>query len=211
MSAFVLTYTSLVNAMQTYADRYDSPYVDSIPTFIAMAENRIASEIHHLGNKRIVTNTLTVGEPILAKPDRWRETASFNIGTGTNHIERTTLYERTYEFCRTFWPDPTVTGQPRYYSDYDYGHFLIAGTPNYAYPFELTYYERPEPLSDTNQTNWTTEYAPQLLLYGALLEASPFLKSDERTQMWQAAFDRAAKDISHEDNLRVTDRSSGVK
>ena len=211
MSAEVLTYASLINDIQVYIDRDDTPFTTQIPRFVMMAENRIAKEVKQLGFKRIATDTMQVGVNVLTKPARWRETVSFNIGTGVAHVTRTTLYERTYEWCRTFCPDPTVTSQPRYYADYDFNHFLIAGTPDYAYPFELMYYERPEPLSDANQTSWTTENAPELILYASLLEASPFLKSDERTQMWQGLYDRAAQNVTHEDNQRVTDRSSGVK
>jgi hypothetical protein len=31
--------------------------------------------------------------------------------------------------------------------------------------------------------------APQLCLYGSLLQATPFLKNDERVVMWKAAYD----------------------
>ena len=211
MAAEVLTYTSLLTDIQTYVDRDDAPFTTQIPRFVMLAENRIAKEVKQLGFKRYVTDFMQVGVSIITKPARWRETVSFNIGTGVSNTTRTTIYSRTYEWCRAFCPDPTVTGQPRYYSDYDFTHFLIAATPNFAYPFELVYYERPEPLSNAVQTSWTTENAPELLLAACLLEASTFLKSDERTPMWQAMYDRAAQNVTHEDNQRVTDRSSEVK
>lgn len=211
MAAEVLTYTSLLTDIQVYTDRDDTPFITQIPRFVMLAENRIAKEVKQLGFKRFVTDNMQVGVSIIAKPARWRETVSFNIGTGTTYNARTPLYERTYEWCRAYCPDPTVTSQPKYYGDYDSTHFIIAGTPNYTYPFELVYFERPEPLSIAHQTSWTTENAPELLLFACLLETSPFLKSDERTQMWQALYDRAAQNVTHEDNQRVTDRSSGVK
>jgi len=67
-----------------------------------------------------------------------------------------------------------------------------------SYSFELQYYERPEPLSESNQTNWTTQYAPQLLLYGALMEAMPFLKTSERIAEFQALYDRALAAVTKE-------------
>ena len=208
MPASVMTYISLLNDISVYADRDDIPFTTQLPRFVMLAENRIASEIRNLGFIKNVTDTMQVGQPVIAKPARWRQTISFNYGSGLTFNSRTTLYERSYEWCRQFCPDPTVTGAPRYYSDYDYEHFLIAATPDQPYPFEIRYHERPEPLSTANQTNWTTEYAPQLLLFGCLLEAMPFLKNPERTAEFQAAYDRAAQSITHEENQRFSDNSS---
>lgn len=208
MAASVMTYDSLINDITVYVDRDDTPFISQLPRFVMMAENRIAAEVQNLGMQRVVTDAMVVGQPIIEKPARWRETISFNYGSGTSHLYRTTVYTRTYEWCRSFWPDPTVQGAPRYICDYDQEHFLVVGTPDYAYPFELIYRERPEPLSDDNQTNWTTEYAPQLILSACILEAQPFLKNLEMMQQWQAIYDRSAQALTKEDNSRVTDRSS---
>ena len=198
-----MTYISLVADIQNYAERSDDPFVAQIPSFIDLAENRIASEDKPLGFLRTVTGTLS-GDT-LAKPARWRRTKNFSVLNGS---ERKYLKLRTYEYCRTYWPDSTVLALPEYYCDYDYEHFLIVGTPDDAYDFELQYYERPTPLSDTQQTSWTTQYAPQLLLYGALLEAMPFLKASERVQEFQGLYDRALQAIIKEDSIRIVDASA---
>jgi FMN phosphatase YigB (HAD superfamily) len=84
----------------------------------------------------------------------------------------------------------------------------IAPTPDAAYAFELSYYERPTPLSDTIQTSWTTQYAPQLLLYASLLEAQPFLKMPERIAEFQAMYDRSLQALMQEDQSRIMDASA---
>jgi hypothetical protein len=63
-------------------------------------------------------------------------------------------------------------------------------------------------LDDVVQTNWLSEYAPQLLLYGTLLEATPFLKNDERIPVWQSMYDRAAAMLNGEDLAKILDRSA---
>jgi hypothetical protein len=70
------------------------------------------------------------------------------------------------------------------------------------------YYEQTRFLGDDFQTNWVTEYIPDLLLYASLLEATPFLKNDERIQTWQAMYDRAAQAVNGEDLKRILDRSA---
>jgi hypothetical protein len=197
------TYASLKADIAQYAERNDSPFVDQVPNFILLAENRLASEVKTLGFQRSVNGTLTSN--ILAKPVRWRRTRSFSI---LNASERVYLFERSYEYCRTYAPDVAISGVPRYYADYDYEHYFIAPTPDQNYVFELSYYELPEPLSDTNQTNWTTRYAPQLLLYASLLEAQPFLKMPERIAEFQGLYDRALQAVTKEDADRIRDASS---
>ncbi len=200
-----MTYDSLVQDIERYADRTDEPFLSQIPRFIALAENRIATEIHALGYRRFVTGNLTSGEPFLEKPGTWRETISFSIGIGTGNATRKYLRNRGFEYLRVYWPNATLTGEPRFYSDADFDRYLIAPTPDANYPFELVYHERPFPLSEENQQNWTTKHAPQLILYATLLEAQPFLMRPERTQEFQALFDRASAAIMNEDRRRLLD------
>lgn len=205
--AEALTYSSLLTDVQTYCERTDAPFVTQIPRLVMLAENRLASEVRGLGLQRYVTGNLNGNQ--FAKPERWRETISFNITSGT---ERVFLQQRSYDYCRAFAPDPALTGQPRYYADYGYEHMLVVPTPASSYAFEIAYYERPEPLGDTNQTNWTTQYAPQLLLYATLLEAQPFLKRQELMQVWQGLYDRALQGLAQETTRRVGgDRASSSR
>lgn len=200
-----VTYSSLVTDIITYSERTDSPFSDQVPRFIMMCENRLASEVRGLGLQKYVTGTLTSNT--IDKPARWRETISFNV---TVNSERVFLQERTYDYCRSFCPNPATTGVPRYYADYEYEHFLVVPTPASNYAFELAYYERPEPLSDANQTNWLTQYAPQVLLYGSLLEAQPFLKRPERVAEFQGLYDRALQGLAQESNRRITADRAGT-
>jgi len=197
-----MTYDLLVADIETYCERDDDPFLAQVPRFIALAENRIASESKPLGFVRTVTGTLA--NNTMVKPSRWRLTKSFSILTGN---ERSFLFERSYEYCRTFAPTAGSTGAPRFYADYDYENYFIAPTPDAGYDFELQYYELPEPLSSINQTNWTTRYAPQLLLYASLMEAMPFLKTSERIPEFQGLYDRAMAAITGEDQQRTTDAS----
>lgn len=127
--------------------------------------------------------------------------------------ERVQLYPRSYEYCNSYWPDRSQTSTPVYYADYNYDNFLVVPTPVFAAPFELVYFEEPAALSDANQTSWLTQYAPDLILYATLLEASPYLRNDPRTDMWQKRYDRSASAISGENKSRfkdaTIDRSEG--
>ena len=211
--ATTMTFETLKQDVRRYLERgatyaSDPVVFEQIPRLINLAERRIARELKVQSFIVAVTGTMVPGQSVYAKPDRWRDTVSINIGTGANLANRTFLFTRDYEYCRSYWPNESETETPVFYADYDYTHWLIAPTPDQAYPFEILYYELPPLLDDSIQTNWLTEYAPQLLLYGALLEATPFLKNDERIPTWQQFYDRAAAMLNGEDLAKILDRSA---
>lgn len=204
-TAAVMTYDSLVENIQSYLERTDTATIEKIPTFIMLAEQTIASQIKFLGNLVVNTGTMTLGQPIIDKPARWHKTVSVNVTV--NGVRQPVLL-RKYEYLRAYWPDPTQTDTPLYYCDYDYTHWLVAPSPNAAYNFEVLYYERTQPLDSSNQSNWFTQYAPQALLFGSLLQAMPFLKNDGRMQFFQQQYDLIMQTLMAEDKLRIADRQS---
>jgi hypothetical protein len=126
---------------------------------------------------------------------------------GTANVVRNFLLPRSYEWCREYWPNPTQTGEPRFYADYGFSNWLIVPTPSAASPIEIAYYQLDNPITSVNQTNWLTDNASDLLLYACLVETAPFLKDDDRIQTWNAAFQNIAKGYAIEDVERQEDRS----
>ena len=214
--ATTTTFASLQDDLRHYLERgatlaSDPIVYEQLPRLINLAERRIARELKIQGFINVVTGTLSAGQSVYDKPDRWRDTISMSIGAGTGNASRKVLLARGYEYARTYWPDSTLRSEPVFYADYDYSHWLLVPTPDEAYPFEIVYYQMLPLLDDENQTNWLTEYAPQVLLYAALLEATPFLKNDERIPVWQDMYDRAASMLNAEDVGKAIDRSATRK
>lgn len=206
-TAAVMTYDSLVTDIQQYLERSDDQTLAQIPRFIMLAEQVIASQIKFLGNLTVNSSNMVTGQPIIDKPARWHKTVSMNV---TVNGQKNPIFLRKYEYLREYAPDPTATGVPEFYADYDYTHWLVAPSPAAGYAFEVLYYERVQPLDSSNQTNWFTIYAPQALLYGSLLQAMPYLKNDDRMAMWQQQFDLIINTLKTEDVIRNADRQSNV-
>jgi len=204
-TASVMTYDSLVENIQSYLNRTDTATIEKIPLFIMLAEQIIASQIKFLGNLTVNESTMTASTSVIDKPVRWHKTVSMNITVAG--VKQPVLL-RKYEYLREYWPDDTQEGLPKFYADYDYTHWLVAPTPDDDYTFEVLYYERVQPLDSSNQTNWFTIYAPQALLYGALLQSMPFIKNDERVALWQQQYDMIMQTLTAEDRLRVADRQA---
>ena len=202
--SFVLTYDSLTSTVLQYLERKDTAVVDAIPTFITLAEFEIAQEIKTLGQLQVANATMNTGNPVLAKPARWRKTVSMTI---TVDGKTRPIFLRKYEYLKNYWPDDTQTDVPEFYADTDWDHWYLAPTPDQDYVFNVLYYERIAPLSSTNQTNWLTSNAPNAMLFGTLLQAMPFLKNDQRT-IFQQKYMEALQALKTEDVARVGDRQA---
>jgi hypothetical protein len=132
-------------------------------------------------------------------------TATATAYSGNN--TRKFLLPRSYEWCRYYWPNEQLTGEPKYYADYGFNNWLIVPTPDNNLPIEIGYNQVTALLDDTTETNWITANAPDLLLYGSLLEAYPFLKDMEKQQVWQSMYERAGTGFAAEDREREQDRT----
>jgi len=202
-----MTYDSLVSDVMSYLERSDAQTLAKVPTFINLAESIISDELKILGQQQAVIANMTIGDPLIAKPARWRKTTSVNI---TIAGEKQPLLLRKYEYLRNYWPNQLIHGAPKYYGDYNFNNWLVVPTPDLAYQFEVLYYEKVQPLDAANQVNFWTENAPQAMLYGTLLQAMPFLKNDSRVQLWQALYDRAVQTLKLENDTRTIDRQATV-
>ena len=204
-----MTFDSLQTDLQQYLERgtsVDPTVFEQLPRLINLAERDLARVLKIQGFINVVTGTMAAGTSVYQKPARWRDTVSINFGVGTEQV-RTPLFPRSYEYCRTYWPDEDLRAQPKFYADYNYENWLFSPTPDDTYPFEILYYELPALLDATNQTNWSTDYAPNALLHGSLVQAARFLK-DERFQTWQQAYERDLGLLNGEDIQKILDRSS---
>jgi hypothetical protein len=203
--SWVMTYDNLISIIPEYLERSDQATINAIPTFITLAEFEIAREVKTLGQLQVATSAMNFGNPQLAKPALWTKTVSMNY-TNASGV-RTPILLRKYEYLTNYWPNNTSTSAPLFYADTDWDHWYIAPTPDQAYNFEVLYYERLPPLSSSNQTNWLTRNAPNVMLYGTLLQAMPYLKNDQRV-IFQQKYTEGIKALKDEDVSRVGDRQA---
>ena len=198
---FSFTYNSLVDTVANYLERDDLS--DSIPIFIRLAEKKVSRVLKAQLATITITDTLTSGNPLVTKPERWIETISFTVMSGSTVR---VLKKRSRETIQSMFPDTSITDLPKYYAEWQEDYFYLGATPDQAYNFELLIYQEPQPLDITNQTNYLTDIAPDLMLYSTLLEATGYLKNDERLAVWSAARDDSIQQLTGLDVRRQTDR-----
>lgn len=208
-----MVYDSLLVDLRRYIERgsvADTSVYEQLPSLVNLAERDIATKLKILGLLDFVTSDLVAGTSVYQKPDRWRSTAEMNFGVTNvdDQVERKYLLPRSLAFCRMYWPIEAQRDEPLFYADYDYSHWLIVPTPVATYPWEIGYYQQPPLLDASNQTNWLTDYAPQALLYGSLVQALPFLKDGPWTDEWKGFYNDQLQALDGQDLQRIIDRTT---
>ena len=196
------TFTELKEAVADWLDRSD--LTARIPDFIALAEARINRELRIRPIEVRSTMYTTVDQQYFNLPGGYIQMRNIQLNTNpTTPLEYITpeMLDRLY--------GSSTTGKPRAYTLIG-DEIQLAPIPDSAYQLEMAFYEKFTPLGDgsagTVTSNWLTANAPDVLLYGALMEAEPFIKNDERIPVWLNGYSNAINKLQQQDQR---DRHSG--
>lgn len=175
-----MNYSKLKEVVADWANRGD---LDSqIPVFIELTEARLKRDLRDRTRMTRRAEAMVYGE-YFPLPCNWVETTKVIAGgrplrlTDSFNIERAELSEG-----------------PKFYRHAgDQLQLLPAPSVSESEPlrFEMEYLEFPDALSDDKPTNWVLETYPDLYIYGAMLQVSPFLQDDARIQVWAQAYGEA--------------------
>ena len=186
------TYAQLKTAIQDYCEVSESTFTSNLPIFIQEAEERILKAVELPVFRKNVTGTAEGGNPYLSMPTDFL--APLSLAVIDSNVYTYLLFKHV-SFMRDYSPNPTVTGLPLYFSQFDDTTFLLAPTPNQPsvgvnYTFELHYKYRPDSLTAgaDSGTTWLSVNAPNSILYGSLIEAVNFLKAPEELANYEQRF-----------------------
>ena len=170
------TFTTLKTAIQDYTDNTETTFVNQLPRFILNAEERILKECQLDDFRKNVSGTVTQSVKFLTKPTDFLAPFSLSVVNSSNN--EFLLYKHV-TFIQDYTPDPTTTGVPKYYGDWDEDSFIMAPTPDGNYVAELHYFYRPQSITASDDgTSWLGTNAELCLLYGSLMEAYTFMKGE---------------------------------
>ncbi len=196
------TYSELKTSVADWLNRSD--LTTNIPDFITLAEKRI--------NRDLIIRSMELRNKLATAADKRFYNFPHlylhmrNIQLNTNPV--TPLEFISLEMLDRLYGSDT-TGKPKAYSIVG-DEIQLAPIPDGTYTLEVAHYASFTPLGDgsagTVTTNWLTRNAPDLILYGSLLEAEPFLKNDERVPLWLSAYNNAVSKLTDADER---DRHSG--
>ena len=191
-----MTYDEVKAMVADYLNRDD--LTTQIPNFIQLAQRRIERGGEYVvGGKTVLIRgyfdamktrryTTTDDYLITLPSDYFAPISMFVLIDGAYHP----VTYKTPEEIWTNYPDPTNhVGVPKEFTVLiGENQIVTRPTPDQEYTFDFQYFKNVTVLSDGADTNWWSINAWELLVYGALLEAQPFLMNDERLGTWLALF-----------------------
>jgi len=193
-----MTYGELKQAIQDYTENDETTFVNNLPLFIRLAEERILKSVQLNLFQKNQAGTMTTGNQYLAAPSDFL--APFSLSIDVSGDAEFLLF-KDLDFVQTYTPDPTTTGQPRYYAQFDVDNFILAPTPDANYTVDIHYLYRPASLTagSDSGTSWLSTNAEIALLYGSLVEAYTFMKGDPN--LMQMYMQRYGEGVSRLKNL----------
>ena len=171
------TYATLKTALQDYTENDETTFVTHLPDFIRLAEERILKAAQLNVFQKNVSGNMTSSNQYLACPSDFLAPNSLTL---SNSSVFEFLQFKDLEFVRSYNPNASTTGTPKYYAQFDVDNFLLAPTPDSGYTVNLNYFYRPSSITAgvDSGTTWLSENAELALLYGSLIECYIYMKGD---------------------------------
>lgn len=186
--AVITNLATLTTAVADYLARDD--LTTFIPNFIQNTENKLREL--NLRNEETALS-IDVSSGVSTVPtDFKRLKHAYYDGTPTTPLTWVTLEQLYAEH-----PDRSVSTTPivisREAGNFIFGPVATDGTA----VLKGTYYAKQDPLRTTDPS-WYVTNAPEVLLYGSLLESAPFIHGDERLPIWQSLYNDAVRTLREE-------------
>lgn len=177
-------YVELQASVASYLARDDLTSV--IPDFVRLAEakfNRVLLHPRMEIRTTLTVNTLLTSPEFLDLPADFQTMRSVRLPDTAGKPRLQFLTQTQIEDYR--YSIDNMAGTPTSFSIVG-DEIELAPTPNADIDVEVLYRGNIPPLA-SNSTNWLLTLAPDLYLYGSLLEASPYMQNDERISVWGSA------------------------
>lgn len=211
MVATVQTYDGLVASVISWANRNDADFATNVPLFISLTEQELSITLATLGNEEYLTGSFTANNGIIPKPAGWVDTVRFTyLDTLGNEIvlEKSNVSRLQVEYPSTLIASPIL---PRYYADYGYFYWMIGPTPTLALNFLVSCFVKQNPLSESNQTNWNTMFAYDLLFWGSMHKACVFINNTEWAAYYANLYQTGIQNYMSQDKGRLQDSTDKVE
>lgn len=184
------TYTSLQASVADWIDRTD--LTSKIPDFIRLAEAKFGRRLRTQQQQTEVSLPLTAGRATL--PADFEELISVTL---PENPPRAIQYVTESELARMN-RDLVATGPAAGYTIRN-GELVLVPGPGTVSTVDVVYFAAIPALSGSNPSNWLLARHPDAYLYGACLQAAPYLRDAEQLATWQAGLEMVLSEIEDAD------------
>lgn len=198
--AVITSYSTLQTAVADYLARSDS--TTWIPNFIQNWEEKFYRQPKNFGSWMEASLSSAIASSVIAVPSGYLAMKyAYVNGSPSSRLDRKSLNQ-----LYGAYPRGGDTGLPIWYAR-DASNFVFGPAPDSNYTIKGTYWAKPTLLrsfASDAAAHWIIVNAPDLALYGSLLEAESFSKNDKRLGVWQGFYDTALKnyrDLFREEDI----------
>lgn len=192
------TYTELKSSLADWLNRSDLTSV--IPDFISLAEAQIERQLRTRQMIVRATALFAAAAEYGTTPSDFLETKSIKLQTNPVTPLTFQTIDALDELSNTTY---LSSGKPLYFSIVG-GQIRLLPIPDAAYTAELVYYAKLSKLSSSVATNFLLTQAPDVYLYGSLLQAAPYLQFDERIPVWSSLYQAGLEQLQIADDRGAT-------
>ena len=176
------TYTELKSSLADWLNRTD--LTSALADFISLAEAQMERQLRTRQMIVRATASFAAAAEYGTVPDDFLETKSIKLDTNPVTSLSFQTIEGMDQLSNTTY---LSSGKPLYFTVVG-NQFRLLPIPDGAYTADLVYYAKLTKLSSTVATNWLLTQAPDVYLYGALLQAAPYLQDDARISVWSSLY-----------------------
>lgn len=193
----ITDFATLQTAVTEYLARdQDTTLIARIPTFIQLTESKLNRDlfVRQMEQRSTALTDSTTSEPeFISLPADFQSMRRVRLSSLSRKPHLEFMSGIQLDEYRTH--SGNVAGHPRYFTIFG-DELELAPTPDADYTIEMVYRQNIPALSETNPSNWLLQLAPDIYLYGALLESAPYIKEDARIQTWGLGFKTALDDLN---------------
>jgi hypothetical protein len=182
-------YATLCTAIADWLNRTD--LTSQIPDFIVLAESEMKRRIRHANT----STTIYVSTGAMDPPGDFVEPIAIRLSTGNGYADTPLLLCTPEMLWEVKARSGGTAGRPTHFAHFD-EQLQFAPEPDQSYDAILNYYQTVATLADVPPSNHIFYESPDVYLYGALLQATPYLEHDERIPVWQMKFDNAIEQLN---------------
>ena len=185
------SYSDVQSAVASWLARDD--LTTQIPDFIRLAESRMNRDLRLRVMLKQSTAATTADDDTISLPNNFLQARDIFVD-GSPKMPVSFVTPSHYS---AIWGGST-SGKPKVFTTIG-SELRLGPSPDSAYTLEILYYERIPALTDANTSNDILTYYPDLYLYGALVEAEPFLQNDQRLGTWMSLYTNAVASAATSD------------
>ncbi len=189
---YTTSYSGLVAEVQDFCEDSNDEFVARLPDMIARACDMVQRDLG-LARWRTIDTSITVspGVYILTRDASWLVVHSVSFPTLSAYCD-----QRLLDYVKRAG---SSNGTPKYLAEVSDSQIRVAPPPSTSVQAEVEVTKRMTRLSTSNETNWLTNNAADLLLLATLINAEAYLVAPERvaefTALYTAILESARKEL----------------